>query len=420
MPNIYPFACYCVDPAFAEEVVTPPYDAFSPGERAAFARDHPGNYLNVMRSPDEFAGETPISQAQLFEMNRNKLRNLFEQGRFHQHPGPCLYLYRLISEDHEQTGLVCEISVDVYQAGQQIKVHEQTRKDKEDQLLAYLEEVGAASSPVCCTYRHQHELDSLIQDYKSSHDPLLDFQSLDGVRHTIWQITNPETIDRLTLVFAKVPVSFLTDGHHRAAVARRYAQKQRKAREGKYSGNEPFNSLLVAFFPDNQLKILPYNRCVKGLNRLSTDAFLKELETHFRVRKISSKDSDSCLPDQSRRFSCLLKGQWYDLVLKPEISLPEDPVQQLDVSILHRFILEPILGITEARTDPRIHYLSGVSGKKGMEASCSQGFDVAFACFGTSVEELIEVAEAGQVMPPKSTWFEPKVRSGLFLRMRNS
>ncbi|MCF8039145.1 MAG: DUF1015 family protein [Desulfohalobiaceae bacterium] len=419
MPSIHPFPCYFVKPAWATEVVTPSYDAFSPDERAAFVRDNPGNYLSVIRSLDEFSGPDKISLDELLELNAASLKALMASGKFACSDRPCLYLYRLISGEHEQTGLVCEIPVDEYEDGQSIKVHEQTRQDKEDQLLAYLDKVGASSSPVCCTYRHQTELDSLIQSFKENNNPLLDFQTRDGVRHTVWRIGQAEPIKRFVSLFAAVPVSYLTDGHHRAAAALRYAKQQREKRLGNYSGAEAFDFLLVAFFPDDQLQILPYNRCVKDLDGLTPSDFLQRLDEHFQVEKIDKGPATQCLPDRPRRFTCLLKDQWYDLRLRPEVNIPDDPVQSLDVSLLHRLILEPLLGIKEARTDRRISYISGISGEQGMESACRQGFEAAFACFGTSVEELIAVAEAGRVMPPKSTWFEPKVRSGLFLRFRN-
>ena len=419
MPNIHPFSCYCVKPEWAVEVVTPPYDAFSPEDRAAFVEQHPGNYLNVIRSLEEFSDEQRVSLEALLEQNAANLRDLLTAGKFSWSEKPCLYLYRLISGEHEQTGLVCEIPVDAYAAGQAVKVHEQTRRDKEDQLLAYMETVGAASSPVCCTYRHQAAIDDQVQGLIQSRDPLLDFVTVDGVRHTVWRMDEAGRIERMASLFAATPVSYLTDGHHRAAVAWRYARQERQARNGRYTGKEPFNFLLVAFFPDNQLRILPYNRCVKGLNGLSKAEFLKGLEGHFIVNGLSVRPPAGYLPDRPRRFACLLGSDWYDLLLRPDVSIPDDPVQQLDVSLLQRFILEPVLGIREARTDPRISYISGASGEKGLENAVRQGFDAAFACFGMSVQELIAVAEAGEVMPPKSTWFDPKARSGLFVRMRN-
>lgn len=419
MPEIHPFPCYCVKPEWAVEVVTPPYDAFSPAERAAFVEDHPGNYLNVIRSLDEFTGHRTLSLEKLLEQNAENLRELLIADKFSFCEEPCLYLYRLISGEHEQTGLVCEISVDAYAAGQSVKVHEQTRREKEDQLLAYMERVGAASSPVCCTYRHQAAIDAEVRDLIQSREPLLDFQSVDGVRHTVWRMADAERIQRMTSLFAALPVSYLTDGHHRAAVAWRYAQQERLARNERYTGEEPFNFLLVAFFPDNQLRILPYNRCVKGLNGLSKAEFLTRLEAHFTVTEFSPRPTEGYLPDRPRRFACLLGDNWYDLLLRSEVGIPDDPVQRLDVSLLQRFILEPVLGIREPRTDPRIGYISGASGEKGLENACRQGFAAAFACYGMSVQELIAVAEAGQIMPPKSTWFDPKARSGLFVRMRN-
>ncbi len=419
MPTIHPFFSYLVEPAWAPEVVTPAYDSFSPKERAAFVRDNPGNYLSVIRSLDEFSGPDKLSLDELQEQNAANLKALMASGKFAYCARPCLYLYRLISGEHEQTGLVCEIPVDEYADGHSIKVHEQTRQDKEDQLLAYLDKVGASSSPVCCTYRHQTELNGLIQSYKKTHSPLLDFQTRDRVRHTVWRIDEPETIERFVSLFAAIPVSYLTDGHHRAAVALRYAREQPKKRFGNYFQTEAFNCLLVAFFPEDQLKILPYNRCVQDLNGLTGSTFLQRLEEHFQVRKLPQGRKARYLPDRPRSFTCLLKDQWYDLRLRPEVDIPNDPVQSLDVSLLHQLILEPLLGIKEARTDPRISYISGISGEKGMESACKQGFEVSFACFGTSVQELIAVAEAGQVMPPKSTWFEPKARSGIFLRFRN-
>jgi uncharacterized protein (DUF1015 family) len=257
VPEIHPFSCYCVKPEWAVEVVTPPYDAFSPAERSAFVEEHPGNYLNVIRSLDEFEDQQAPSLERLLEQNAANLRNLLASGQFAWSEKPCLYLYRLISGEHEQTGLVCEISVDAYAAGQAVKVHEQTRRDKEDQLLAYMETVGAASSPVCCTYRHQAAIDAVVRDVMQSQEPRLDFQSVDGVRHTVWRIDQAGRMEQLASLFASIPVSYLTDGHHRAAVAWRYAQQERQARTVALQARSRSTSCWWRFFRTTSSEFCP-------------------------------------------------------------------------------------------------------------------------------------------------------------------
>lgn len=414
MPTVQPFRGYLVVPERVQDVVAPAYDALTPAQRHCYAQSHPDNYVNAMRSLEEYPeGERPTLD-ELLERNKRNLKNLLDRGAFEETAGPCLFIYRLCVDDHEQVGLVGEIPVDEYDRGI-IKKHEYTQTNREGHLARYNDVVGASSSPVCLTYTHHPRIDAIV-DESMRQTPVIDFVSEDGVAQTIWRIDDPEAQSSLQQCFVEVGGAYLTDGHHRAAAASTFAH-QRWERDGEATGNEAYNYLLVILFPDDQMRILAYNRYISDLNGLSVDEFLEALPTEFTIEALGDIPAERAEPSQPREFSMRLGGQWYRLTVDPD-TVPDDAVGSLDITIVHDRILEPILGIADVRCDDRCEPVAGALGMEGLAERCRDNAGVAFACHPMSIQELMAVADADLVMPPKSTWFDPKVRSGLFLRLR--
>lgn len=415
MASIRPFDGHFVRSDVAHLVASPPYDALTPEQRHDFALANPRNYLNVMRSLEEFPAHERPTHDELLDVNSQKLRALFAEGVYAYKEEPCLFLYRLSVDGHVQTGVVAEIPIDEYDRGL-IKKHEHTQQDKEDQLTAYQEVVGASSSPVCLAYPNSDAIGTLISRLTRA-EPLLEFTAHDGLTQTIWCIEEASDIAQFAELFATVTVTYLTDGHHRCAAGSRYAAKRRAANPA-HTGDEPYNFLLVALFPDDELRILPYNRCVRDLNGLSVPEFLARLGEIFEVKVLDCGMPDEAAPRGKGELAMLLDGAWYRLQARNGLAAHEDPVRSLDVMLLQEQVLGPLLGIDDPRTDPRLLYVAGSFKMSGLVARCEEGWRVAFAVYPTSIEQLMAVADADQVMPPKSTWFDPKARSGLFLKMR--
>jgi uncharacterized protein (DUF1015 family) len=333
-----------------------------------------------------------------------------------------MFIYRLVAGDHSQTGVVCEVPVAEYEQGH-LRVHENTLSEKEDMLAKYLQVVGVSSSPICMTYPHDDGIDTFLKQ-QMTREPVLDFVSDDGVAQTVWCINGNEEQQALQTLFEQVPITYLTDGHHRAASGRRYAQQMREQHGNR--GDEPYNQLLVALFSDIELNVLPFHRCVRDLNGLSEPELVQALQKEFQVEPLPGVESFD--PEQRGVFGMLVNHHWYRVTIDPPrvnqasadpASIDhDDPVASLDVSILQDRILGPILGIEDSRNDPRLGYFSGASDDEGLHARCREGWAVCFACHATSIEELMAVADAGGLMPPKSTYFDPKARSGIFVRRR--
>lgn len=437
MPHIRPFTGYLIDAAHATEVVSPAYDAVSPQQRREFADAHPRNYINTMRLQEDFAPEARPDAQQLLARNKAKLTELLhgDNPAFHPITKPCLFIYRLTSETHTQTGLVCEVSVDEYQQGH-LKKHENTRSDKEDLLTTYQQVVGVSSSPICLAYPAHAQIQQLLTQQTQA-PPTLDFTSPDGVSQQVWRIQDPAVQNQFQQLFAQIKTTYLTDGHHRAASGLRYAQmKREQARTASTTTTDaaaPHNQLLVALFSTEQLNLLPFHRVVRDLGGLTETQFIEKLHRDFSVQPLANTDAtenaDAITPRTHGEFAMLLNANWYRLQAKPHLlpdtenntenhekNTPPDPVQTLDVSILQNHILQPLLGIRDARSDPRLDYVSGTLGTAGLAQKCAQGWAIGFACHATSITQLMQVADAGQLMPPKSTYFDPKARSGIFIR----
>lgn len=411
--KVRPFDGCMVSPVRAAEVVTPAYDALLPEERARFAERHPLNYVNAMRSPEEFAAGRAPPLAQLLAGNRAQLVKLLGKNAFRAIGGRCFFIYRLRTGDHAQTGVVAQVAIDEYAAGA-IKLHEDTTREKEQQLARYLDAVGAVSSPVCLAYAGDDAIDRCVGRL-SEGEPALDFDIGDGVRQSIWKVAGGDA-RHLHGLLGAVRTAYLTDGHHRCAAGLRYAEQRRAAGEGEGEGEggAGHNWLLAAFFPQNQLRVLSYHRCVRDLNGLGVEQFLAKVGENFTL---SAADPADPLPKKRGEFALFVDRRWYALSLSAPP--PPDPVEQLDVRVLEQKLLAPVLGITSPRDDPRLGYVAGVSGAAGLAERCRRDWRLGIACHPVSLPQIMAVADAGKMMPPKSTWFDPKMRSGIFLTRCN-
>ena len=414
MTTLKPIDGYLVNPAKVEQVVSPAYDALTPAQRHVFATTHPENYLNVMRSREEFPEHGRPTLEQLLASNYQRLQSMISDGNFVRQQQPCYFIYRLAVDDHVQTGLVAEIPIAEYLAGQ-VKKHEHTQAFKEDDLTAYQRVVRASSSPICLTYPAREDIDELVLEMTES-APLIDFVADDGARQSVWVISEPASCERLEAAFADLSVSYLTDGHHRAASAERFLELEREDNPN-HTGEELYNNLLVAFFPSNQLRILEYNRCVNGTNGHTVLELLREISGNFDVVALTVTTAAEAAPRSRGEFAMYFAENWYRLSVRDQ-HVPSDLVDGLDVSVLQRQLLAPILGIVDPRTDPRMGYLSGAFNLDQLQSYCRDNDEIGFAVFPTSIEDLMAVADAERVMPPKSTWFDPKLRSGIFLLLR--
>ena len=408
MTEIRAFKPYLVSAGAATTVVSPAYDSMSSSERLSYRQTHPQNYINVMRTTDDFPeGERP-SESRITAENIEELQKLHDSGAFTLCKKEGVFVYQVEIDGHTQTGIVAEIPIKEYGTGV-VRKHEETRKEHELRLVSYLNDVGASSSPVCLAYKSRVDIDGVV-DKVFLDDPLLDFDLPDGLRQKLWQITDADTLAQLREGFSNVAATYLTDGHHRAASTLRYAADC----HAKGKGDGPWDYLLVVMFPAEQLRVLPFNRCVRDLGSITEDQLLDQIKTHFLLEPVPAKESS--LPQRRGEFLMLVDDHAYQLIRRTD-SESSSPVKSLDVSFLQDYLLAPILGIQDARGDPRLDYVTGDSGLAGLIQRSQQGWRLGFACYPTSMEELMAVADAGEVMPPKSTCFDPKPRSGLFLKM---
>jgi uncharacterized protein (DUF1015 family) len=375
-------------------------------EARALASGNPLSFLHVSRPEIDLPEGTDIYSDVVYGRAGESFQELIRACPLVQEEEPSIYLYRLLMGQHEQIGIVACCSIDDYDSDQ-IRKHERTRRDKEDDRTRHMLVLRAQTGPVFLTYRTQAEIDKMVWEVSNDYPPLYDFVANDGIRHTIWRVPDAAPF---VAAFREVPNLYIADGHHRAASASR-ARAELKEHGFSFIGTEEFNFFLAVMFPDKQLQILPYNRVVRDLNGLSRDEFLQRVEQSFQV-------SPQGMPTPHSRgvWSMFLGGQWYGLGLRPEAAKPEGTVASLDVSILQDRLLDPILGIKDIRTDKRVDFVGGIRGTEELEAMVNQGrAAVAFSLYPTTIEDLLLVSDAGEIMPPKSTWFEPKLRDGLLI-----
>lgn len=405
MAIIRPFRALRPQPERAQEVASVPYDVVNTDEARALAEGKPLSFLHVSRPEIDLPPDTDIHSDVVYKKAVENFEKLIAAAPLEKENEPSLYLYRLIMGDHEQIGVVACASVDQYDDGT-IRKHERTRRDKEDDRTRHMLMLQAQTGPVFLTYRAQPEIDEQISAAISA-APLFDLTAPDGVRHTIWCLS--ET-DSLVKSFASVPLLYIADGHHRAASASR-ARAELKQQSFAHTGNEDYNYFLTVIFPDSQMQILAYNRTVRDLNGLSQQEFLSAIQEQFTLSENASPE-----PPKRGHWSMYLGGKWYGLQLSPAATLPTGTVAMLDVSILQDRLLDPILGIKDVRTDKRVDFIGGLRGTKELERLVNEGkAAVAFSMSPTTIAELLMVSDANEIMPPKSTWFEPKLRDGLLI-----
>lgn len=408
MAKIIPFKGIRPSEERAAKIAALPYDVYNRTEAKAEVQKNPESFLAIDRAETAFDDTVDTYDERVYQKAHDLLWQWVKEGRFVQEDKPCYYLYELTMDGRSQTGIVACAAIDDYESGV-IKKHENTRAEKEADRIHHVDTCQAQTGPIFLAYRKKEEIDALVEEIKKR-PSLYDFTSEDGVRHRVFLIDADGEIQKIEKTFLEMSEIYIADGHHRAASAVRVGQRRRQAKDA-YTGEEEFNYFLSVLFPDNQLVIMDYNRVVKDLNGKSPELFLQEVKYRFNIARESHTP---IRPERKGEFSMYLNHIWYLCQIK-EKDRSSDPVEGLDVSLLQNLLLEPVLGIEDPKTDARIDFVGGIRGLQELERRCTEDAEVAFAMYPTDIAELFAVADAGLLMPPKSTWFEPKLRSGLFI-----
>lgn len=408
MATIRPFAALRPADGMAEKIAALPYDVYNRKEATEAVKDAPHSFLRIDRAETTLPDDVDTYDERVYKRAKELLTEQVEKGEYITEDKPCFYLYELVMNGRSQTGVVGCVSIDDY-CNNVIKKHENTRADKEEDRIRHVDTLSAQTGPIFLAYRDRADLQALIKKGKEE-KPLYDFTAEDGITHRVYRIADEGMQKEIARIFKEMDSLYIADGHHRAASAVKVGLK-RRAEHPDYTGDEEFNYFLSVVFPDSELMIMDYNRVVKDLNGLTTEAFLSAVEKCFTVEE---KGTEPVKPAEKGEVGMYLDGKGYLLTVK-EAYRNDDPVKGLDVSLLQDYLLSPILGIGDPKTDKRIDFVGGIRGlnelKKRTESDCR----VAFSMYPTSIGELFSVADAGLLMPPKSTWFEPKLRSGLFI-----
>lgn len=415
MAKIRPFAGIRPEKGKAAEIAALPYDVYSREEAARVVAENPASFLKIDRPETQFAPGEDMYGRQVYQKAHDLLWSLVADGTFLVEKKKCFYIYELTMCERVQTGIVACVSVNDYLNGV-IRKHENTRAEKEEDRIRHVDVCEAQTGPIFLAYRARREIDAIVEREKKR-EPVYDFVSEDDIRHRVFIIDSGEVIAALIKAFAEIETVYIADGHHRAASAVKVGEMRRQQNPG-FTGDEEFNYFLSVLFPDDELMILDYNRVVKDLNGLTEEEFLNEVHRRFTVTGLfpdAAGPEEWMRPKEHGSFSMYLGGRWYLLKIRPEDRNPLDPVAGLDVSVLQERLLGPVLKIGDPRTDGRIDFVGGIRGMKELVRRCNTDCVVAFAMYPTSIGELFAVADAGRLMPPKSTWFEPKLRSGLFV-----
>ena len=403
MATIKPFAALRPKPELAARICELPYDVMSSDETRQIASGNPVSFLHVSKPEIDLPPSSDIYASEVYAKGKENFERLIAQGALRQDPKPYFYLYRQVMGRHSQTGLVAAASCEDYLKGI-IKKHEFTRPDKEDDRVRHIETLNSQTGPVFLVYRTNNDLNELMAK-KSEAPPDIDFTANDGVRHSCWSLIDTQSLKVIEDEFAGIPFLYIADGHHRSAAAARVYQSRKGAGESAF--------FLSVIFPHDQVQILPYNRVLKDLNGLSHEQLLEKLDGVFVL-----KSSGAATPTRKHELGFYLGGKWRTLNFRPRFAATTDPVEKLDVTLLQKYVLEPILGIDDPRTSKRINFVGGIRGTSELEKLVNDGaYACAFSMFPTSIEELMTIADTGGVMPPKSTWFEPKLRDAMFCHM---
>ena len=407
MPIVRPFKSIRPNQEVVSKVAALPYDVYNRKEACEVVAKEPMSFLAIDRAETQFPAEVSTYAPEVYDKARQMLDEAIEQGIFVTDEKAYYYIYELTMNGKSQTGIVACSSIDDYQ-NNIIKKHENTREEKEQDRIRHVDTTNAHTGPIFLAYRAVDAINEVVDRVKKE-EALYDFTCDDGVRHAVWIIKDDSDAKIISEAFSNVPCTYIADGHHRCASAVKVGLKRRAENPG-YTGDEEFNFFLSVLFPDEQLYIMPYNRTVKDLNGYTKDEFMAVIGEKFTIETREA----AVEPEEKGTFGMYLDKQWYLLTAKAEI-LSDDPVQGLDVSVLQDHLLGPVLGIGDPRTDSRIDFIGGIRGVGELERRVSEDMTVAFSMYATSIQELLDVADAGLLMPPKSTWFEPKLRSGIFI-----
>ena len=408
MATIKPFRCIRPACEVAADVAALPYDVYNRSEACNEVKDKPLSFLRIDRAETQFDDSVDTYDEKVYQKARELLDGMINDGTFVCDEDEAYFIYELVMDGRSQTGIVACASIDDYQ-NNIIKKHENTRADKEADRIRHVDACNAQTGPIFLAYRSQAIINAVVDKAKKE-AALYDFVAPDGISHRVWKISELSDIESIKSAFEKLDSIYIADGHHRAASAVRVGLMRREANPG-YKGDEEFNFFLSVLFPDDQLMIMDYNRVVKDLNGLTKEEFLLKISENFEVEHVGKEPYK---PVRMREMGMFLDGSWYRIMVKA-VYLNEHPVDNLDVSMLQRYLLTPVLGIGDPKTDKRIDFVGGIRGLKELERRCNEDMRIAFAMYPTSIGQLFDVSDAGLLMPPKSTWFEPKLRSGLFI-----
>lgn len=413
MAIVRPFAGLRPGKDYAARLASPPYDVLSSDEARQMAKDNPLSFLHVIKPEIDLHPDIDPYDKRVYEKGSENLKKLIQDGILVQDDKPAFYVYKQVMGNHQQTGLVACASVEEYEQDI-IKKHELTRPEKEDDRVNLINHLNAQTGPVFLTYKAKENIDHIINEIVEN-EPEYDFRDENGVQHTFWVVSDLGLIRQLQSEFEKVSYLYVADGHHRSAAAMRIKQMRQKENP-HHSGNAEYNFFLTVIFPDNQMKILDYNRIIRDLNGLSEDEFLDRISEKFVASRLEKNEQYK--PREKHTFGMYLNGYWHKLTARENSFDANNPVDRLDVSILQNNLLSPILGIDDPRKDKRIDFVGGIRGLTELEKRVNAGeWAVAFVLHPTSMDDLIAIADAGKIMPPKSTWFEPKLRSGLVVHL---
>lgn len=409
MAEIRPFVCVRPAEELASRVAALPYDVYNRQEAKEEVQREPLSFLKIDRAETNFDDNVDTYAPEVYQKAKELLQKDKQEGVYITDEDRSYYIYQLVMDGRPQTGLVACSSVDDYM-NHVIKKHENTREDKEIDRITHVDTCSAQTGPIFLAYRSDKGIHDIVASYVENETPIYDFTAVDGIAHRVWKIAKKEDVDAIYKAFQNIQQIYIADGHHRAASAVKVGLKRRQENPG-YTGEEEFNYFLSVLFPHDELRILDYNRTVKDLNGRSLTKFLEEISKNFIVEKAEGQ----VRPEKKGTFGMYTEGQWYHLTAKPELFEGKDAVGSLDVSVLQDYLLGPVLGIGDPRTDQRIDFIGGIRGLSELEKRADSDMKISFSMYPTSITELFDVADQELLMPPKSTWFEPKLRSGLFI-----
>ncbi|WP_410506318.1 DUF1015 domain-containing protein [Haloimpatiens sp. FM7315] len=411
MAIVRPFKAYRPVPELVDKVAALPYDVMNSEEAREMVKGNPYSFLHVDKPEVDMEPGIDVHSTPVYEKARENLQKMIQEKTYIKDEKPCMYIYRQIMNKRVQTGIVACASIDDY-INDVIKKHELTRADKEEDRMNHVDYTDSNTGPIFLTYKHKDEIDNIVKTWTENHKPVYDYVAEDGVSQIVWVIDDEKVISNLSSEFKKIDNLYIADGHHRSASAVRVGKKRRKEHPN-YTGEEEFNYFLSVLFKDEDLYVMDYNRVVKDLFGNSFEEFMKKVSEKFDVTPYNGEGQFK--PAEKRTYGMYLHGKWYKLSAKEGTFDKNDPVRRLDVSILQENLLHPILGIEDPRKDERIDFIGGIRGLSELERRVKEGMEVAFSMYPTTMEDLMSIADAGKTMPPKSTWFEPKLRSGIFV-----